>query len=184
MKFHEIFRETSDDCVTGIFQYLRDEHREVYTASLSTLAQNRRLRPVFVQRKPAPEQIAWLTKNVRLRGTDEIGEHVLQLWLMKAHQAMLVQFLDGVGVAHDGEGAAEELPDSIDKKKLAKTVEKLLQDHDAEAVRIYLHVFQKQRSEGWEEISELIGKTPALQFGAEPETPEPKAPVAEASEEE
>ncbi|MDF1860720.1 MAG: hypothetical protein P1U87_10935 [Verrucomicrobiales bacterium] len=178
MKAYEIFQGMSPETAASVFQYLRDEQREVYTASLSTLAGNRKLRPVFVQRKPAADQIAWLSKNISLRGSDEIAEHVVQLWLMKAHQELLVQFLDGVGIEHDGEGAAEDLPEELDAKKLKSTVTKLLKDHDPEVVRVYLHVFQLQRPEGWAALNELVAETPELQFGSE-EAPAKEEPVKE-----
>lgn len=183
MKAYEIFQEMSPETGTSVFQYLRDEQREVYTASLSSLATNRKLRPVFIQRKPAPAQIEWLFKNIRLRGSEEIAEHVIQLWLMKAHQSLLTGFLDGVGIEHDGEGAAEDLPDDLDAKKLKSTVTRLLKDHDPEIVRIYLHVFQIQRPEGWQEIKDLVAATPELQFGAEEEEPAP-APEKKSAKEE
>lgn len=171
MKAHEIFQEVAPATASSIFQYLRDEQREVYKVSLSTLAANRKLRPVFVQRKSAPAQIEWLVKNVKLKASDEIAEHVIQLWLMKAHQSVLVEFLDGLGIEHDGEGAADDIPDDIDAKKLKTTVTKMLKDHDPEVLRIYLNVFQKQRAEGWPEITALIEATPELQFGAPAEAP-------------
>lgn len=189
MKAHQIFQEMQPEMARSVFQYLRDEQREVYSASLATLAQNRKLRPVFIQRKPAPQQIDWLVKNIQLKGSDEIAEHVIQLWLMKGHQDLLTDFLDGVGIEHDGEGAAEELPEKIDEKKLKKTVDSLLGKHDPDLVRIYIHVFQLQQYGGWPEIDKLIESTPALQYGeeeAEPakeETPAPakKAPAKKAA---
>ncbi|NNE90171.1 MAG: hypothetical protein HKN23_00845 [Verrucomicrobiales bacterium] len=166
MKAYQIFQESTDEFGKSIFQYLRDEQKEVYTASLSSLAQNRRLRPVFVQRKPAPRQIDWLLKNIRLKGSEEIAGNVLQLWLMKAHQKVLTDFLDGVGIEHDGEGAADDLPDKLPPKKLKSTIEKLVKDHDPEVVRLYLHVFQSQKEEGWPELTKLLDSMPELQFGA------------------
>lgn len=182
MKAHQIFQEIQDETARSVFQYLRDEQREVYSASLATLAQNRKLRPVFIQRKPAPQQIDWLVKNVRLKGSDEIAEHVIQLWLMKGHQDLLIDFLDGMDIEHDGEGAAEDLPDEIDEKKLKKTVDTLLGKYDEELVRIYIHVFQLQQPEGWPEIEKLIESTPALQFGEAEAAPEPakEAPAKKA----
>ena len=176
MKAHQIFQEIQPETTTSVFQYLRDEQREVYSASLATLATNRKLRPVFIQRKPAPQQIEWLAKNIKLKGSDEIAEHVVQLWLMKAHQDLLTDFLDGVGIEHDGEGAADDIPDKIDAKKLKKTVDSLLSKYDPETVKIYIHVFQLQQPEGWLELVELIESNPALQFG-EPEAPAVEEPA-------
>ncbi len=161
---YEIFQKMKSGTALSVFQYLRDEHRDVYKASISSLAANRKLRPVFIQKKPVSEQIDWLVKNAKLRGSGEIAMQVLQLWLLKGHQSLLIGFLDGLGIKHDGEGAADDLPDDLDAKKLKKTVSDLLKKHDPEIVTIYLHIFQLQRSEGWEEISKLIESTPELQF--------------------
>lgn len=171
MKAYEMFQEMRPETAASVFQFLRDEQREVYTASLASLASNRKLRPVFVQRKPGPAQIDWLVKNVKLKGSNEIAEHVLQLWLMKAHPEMLKTFLDGLGIEHDGEGAADDIPDDIDAKKLKTTVDKLLKSHDPEVVAVYLETFQLQRPDGWTEISELIAATPELALGEAKEQP-------------
>lgn len=192
MKAHEIFQHASPDLILGLFHYLRTEQKEVYRTALATLAQGRKLRPVFVQKKRPEDQYAWMLKTAKLRGSDGVCEHLLQLWLLKAHQELLVKFLDGVGIEHDGEGAADDLPDEIDAKKLKQTVDALRTEYDPEVVRVYLHTFQLQKADGWEVINELIAKDPTLQLGdaapaaaAEQKAPPPEgetAPEAEAEE--
>ncbi|HRQ90036.1 MAG TPA: hypothetical protein PLA50_14655 [Bacteroidia bacterium] len=178
---YELFQEMKPETALSVFQYLRGEQREVYKAALSSLATNRKLRLVFVQRKPVAEQIDWALKNIKLRGSAEIAAQVLQLWLLKAHTPLLTDFLDGLGIEHDGEGAAEDIPDDLDAKKLKSTVEGLLKKYDAETVRIYLHIFQLQKSQGWSELSTLIESTPALQFGAAADAaPATEAPADDA----
>lgn len=178
---YELFQEMKPETALSVFQYLRGEQREVYKAALSSLATNRKLRLVFVQRKPVTEQIDWALKNIKLRGSAEIAAQVLQLWLLKAHTPLLTDFLDGLGIEHDGEGAAEDIPDDLDAKKLKSTVEGLLKKYDAETVRIYLHIFQLQKSQGWSELSALIESTPALQFGAAADAaPATEAPTDDA----
>ncbi len=175
---YEIFQKMKPETAASVFQYLRDEQRDVYKASLGSLASARKLRPVVVQRKSVGEQIDWLVKSVKLRGSGEIATQVLQLWLLKGHQGLLTGFLDGLGIKHDGEGAADDIPDDIDAKKLKKTVTDLLKNHDAELVCIYLHIFQLQREEGWPEITALIEATPELQFPEAAPAPTVAAPAA------
>ena len=152
MKTSQIFSEMKDETAAGVFQYLRDEERPVYGAALSSLATNRKLRPVYVQKTPVADQIAWLVKNVRMKGANEVAENVLQIWLLKGNTKMLIAFLDGMGIEHDGEGAAEDIPEELDAKKLNSTVDSLLKDYDADLVKVYLHTFQMQRAGGWKEI--------------------------------
>ena len=162
---YELFQDMTPETARSVFQYLRDEQREVYKATISSLTTNRKLRPVFIQRKPVVEQIDWILKNVKLRASVEVAAQVLQLWLLKGHTALLTAFLDGLDIPHDGEGAAEDIPDNLDAKKLKTTVTALLKNHDPEIVKIYLHIFQLQRTEGWPELTTLIEATPELQFG-------------------
>ncbi len=170
---YEIFQDMKTETALSVFQYLRDQQREVYKATLSSLASNRKLRPVVIQRKPVPDQIDWMLKHVKLRGSAEVAAQVLQLWLLKGHAALLTGFLDGLGIEHDGEGAAEDLPDELDPKKLKNTVASLLKSHDPEVVAIYLHIFQLQRSDGWAELATLIEATPELRLGSPPPPPAP-----------
>ena len=102
MKAHEIFQHASPDLIRGLFHYLRTEQKEVYRTAVATLAQGRKLRPVFITKKRPEDQYAWLAKTTALRGSDGVDEHLLQIWLLKAHQDLLVKFLDGVGIEHDG----------------------------------------------------------------------------------
>ena len=174
---YEIFQEMKPETALSVFQYLRNEQREVYKASIASLAANRKLRPIFIQRKPGTEQIEWLVKNVKLRGSGEIATQVLQLWLLKAHPSLLTGFLDGLGIEHDGEGAAEDIPDDLDVKKLKSTVADLLKKHDPELVRTYLGIFQLQRPEGWPELTKLIEATPELQVATAPVAAPEAAPA-------
>jgi hypothetical protein len=166
MKAHQIFQHASPALTRGIFHYLRTEQKEVYRTTVSTLAAGRKLRPVFVQKKTPEEQYAWLQKTVSMKGSDTVCEHLLQIWLLKAQRDLLVKFLDGVGIAHDGEGAADDLPDTIDADKLKATVQSLLAEYDPELVAVYLNTFQLQRLEGWDAIRDLIAADPRLQLGA------------------
>ena len=176
MKAYQIFQNLSPELAREVFHYLRTEQREVYQSAVASLAGQRKLRPVFIQRKPPEQQYAWLAKTTKLKSTDEIDQHLLQLWLLKAHQAMLIEFLEGVGIEHDGEGAADDLPDSLDAKKLAKTVDAMLADNDPELVTTYLYTFQLQTETGWQEITDLIASDDRLGWAGEETEADEKAP--------
>ncbi len=168
MKAYEIFRSISPDLATSIFQDLRDNHRDVYKSVLISLAQEKRLRPVFVQRKSVPQQIQWLEQTSRNMGCNSVTENTLQLWLLKSQQDMLKVFLDKMGIEHDDEGTAEDLPESFDPKKLKSAVDALLKKYPRETVALYLHVFQLQQPGGWAELTELLEKDDRLALGEPP----------------
>ncbi len=176
-KAYQIFQSLSPELSESIFQDLRDNHREVYKTILVSLAQEKRLRPVFVQRKPAKLQMQWMGQTCKLKGVNGVTEQLLQLWLLKSQQEMLKTFLTKMGIEHDDEGTAEELPETMDAKKLKSAADALLKDHPRETVALYLHVFQLQQPGGWEELAKLLETDERLALG------EPPAKEAEPKEE-
>tara|TARA_B100000963_G_scaffold189697_1_gene165046 strand:- start:6 stop:500 length:495 start_codon:yes stop_codon:yes gene_type:complete len=109
-------------------------------------------------------------KTLKLRGSDTVGEHLLQVWFMKFQQPLLVRFCDGMGIEHNGEGSVEgALPDELDADKLKKTVDGLYADFNPRIVSLYLNLFNLQRSGGWEALENLISDDHRVRLGEEPE---------------
>ena len=160
MNSHEILQTLSDErCITMINE-LREAEPSGFKAILLTLAEHRRLRPIFVQKKPRPEQAAWILKNLRLRSEETLAQHLLQIWLIKTREEMIVRFLDAAEIDHDGEGMVEDLPESLDPAKVKAAVEPLFEKFGDEVVAIYLHAFQLQREGGWPAIAEILENDP------------------------
>jgi len=178
VRAYQLFQAVSDALAEDVFRSLRETHRDVYKGVVISLAQERRLRPVFIQRKPVDAQIDWLVKTVKLKSSDGVAEHILQVWLLKSHKDLLVGFLDGLGIEHDGEGSVDELPDELDAEKLGQAIDGVLQTHPPELVATYLWVFQMQKPEGWPALIEILREDARLRLGA----PAPVAPPEAASE--
>ena len=148
----------------AVFGYFRDEERDAYKGAIATLAEQRKLRPVFVTKKSVPDQIAWLKTACARKQAAGAAEHLLQIWLLRARPEMLIKFLDGVGIPHDGKGSIDDLPDSLDAEKLKTTVDALVEEYPAEEVSIYLNVFQGQTPEGWSELADVLSSDSRLQL--------------------
>ena len=168
MKPHELFKQVDPVIVTELFTTFRDEDREVYKSALASLAQSRKLRPVFIQKKPVVEQIAWMHKTLGLRGSDTVGEHLLQVWFMKFQQPLLIRFCDGMGIDHNGEGSVEgELPAEMDPARLKETVDGLYADFNPRIVSLYLYLFNLQRAGGWDVLAEMLASDKRVILGSE-----------------
>ena len=184
MKPHELFKQLDPVIVQEIFTTFREEERDIYKSAVASLAQSRKLRPVFIQKKPVADQMAWMQKTLGLRSSDMIGEHLLQVWFMKFNQPLLIKFCDGMGIEHNGEGSVEgDLPAELDADKLKETADQLYQDFNPKVVSLYFRVFNLQRPGGWDSLADLIENDPRVALGNEPEPeaePEPEpAPKSE-----
>ena len=157
MKAHELYTAVDPAVVTEILDWFRANDRNVYKTAVATLASNRKLRPVFVQKKPLTEQYAWVHKTLKLNACDTIGEHLLQAYLMSAQQSMLAMFCDGLGIPHDGKGSVVgDLPKKIDAERLSSTIDRLVDIFDPKMLTMYLRCFNLQVPGGWPELTNVL----------------------------
>ena len=154
MKAHELYSAVDPAVVTEILDWFRANDRNVYKSAVATLAANRKLRPVFVQKKTLPDQYAWILKTLKLNACDTIGEHLLQAYLMSAQQSLLGMFCDGLGIPHDGKGSVVgDLPKKLDPERLNTTIDKLVDIFDPKMLTLYLRCFNLQVPGGWPELT-------------------------------
>jgi hypothetical protein len=171
VKAHEIFQQLDPELLHQMLDWFRDKERSVYQNTVATLADNRRLRPVFIQRKPLPDQYAWIGKTLKLRACDQAGEHLLQAWLLAGHQDLLAAFCDAMDIEHDGKGSVQgELPSEIDETRLDAAVDTLLESRDPRLVTLYLRVFNLQTPGGWPAISAKLEADERLNLSRPPDS--------------
>ncbi len=160
MKSHEIFQHMSPALAAEILSYLQNEQKPVFKAVVQGLASQRKLRAVFVERKPPNERYAWIKNALSRKAADTLAAHLLQAWLLGAQKPMLCDFLDSLGITHDEDGTVENLPDSPPKEKLAESSTSLLAKYPAEAVAVYLHAFHDMDSTvSWPPLGEVLAET-------------------------
>ncbi len=157
VKSHELFAAVDPAVVTEILDWFRSNDRNVYKSAISTLAGNRKLRPVFVQKKSLPDQYSWVHKTLQIKSTDAIGEQILQAYLMAGQQSMLGMFCDGMGIPHDGKGSVVgDLPKGLDQERLDQTVDKLVDIFEPKIFALYLHCFNMQVAGGYPKLTAKI----------------------------
>ena len=157
MHAYEIYQNVSEDLVSQQFIWMRESERELYNTAISTLAEGAKLRPVFVKKKSVADQIAWLHKQLKSKKTNMVAEHLLQAWFMQGQQEMLITFCDAMDIKHDGNGAVEEeLPETLDEEKLKSAIDALFDKFPADITSLYLHVFNIQTVDGWENLGSIL----------------------------
>jgi hypothetical protein len=164
LKPHEIFAKMPAPTAQGIFAFLHEHQKPLYKATVETLAKARKLRPVFIEKKPRAEQHAWLVEQLCKRINEETAAHVLQIWLVGAHKRLLCEFLDGFGIAHDENGTVEVLPDAPPTTEIVRVVDSLRARYDSTLLAVYLNTFQSLDSEGWPTLASVIQEDRTLQL--------------------
>lgn len=162
---HEILGFMSPALALEIVDYLYTSEKEVYRAALQNVAEARKVRPVFFERKPRAERHQDMVAALSKPRLELVALNVLQTWLVKKQTALLAEFLDGLGIVHQN-GVVESLPATIADEKLGYTIEALLAKHPREIVAVYLHAFSGLNEARWPNLAALLDKDERLQLGA------------------
>ncbi|MDR1191731.1 MAG: hypothetical protein LBK60_08755 [Verrucomicrobiales bacterium] len=80
---------------------------------------------------------------------DTLGYNLIINWLRGAGEPMLVMFLDGLGIAHDGHGCAEKFPEALADARLEQACRVLYERFPAEQATLYLRVFPNITGVAW-----------------------------------
>jgi hypothetical protein len=163
MQSHELYQQMPAELSHGIIKYLREEERDVYKSIIASLTVQKKLRPVFIQKRPLEKQFEWILSTLSTRMGNDVGEQVLQVYLMKAQNGMLVDFLEALKIEHQ-EGAVDDLPEEMDAAEVKAAVDTLLEKYDPATTSLYLRVFQSQRPDGWPAITEVLENDARLKW--------------------
>ena len=156
MKSSEIFQHLSPGLSEQLLGWLQGADKATYKVAIQTLAAQRKLRPVFVERKPRAERHDWMRSALGRPPGEAIAANLLQMWLMGSQAPLLCDFLDALGIEHDEHGGIDSLPATPDAGQLRAAVDGLLARYPAEIVAVYLQSFQTMDIAGWPALGEML----------------------------
>lgn len=160
---HELFGFMPPTLAADILEHAHTHDRELYRATLNSIASARKVRPVFLDKQPRKERHAGMIGYLSRPGLELAAGTMLRGWLLKGHKSLLVDFLDGVGIAHK-DGVVDDLPESADDAKLKSAVDAVLVKHPNDVVKVYLHSFNTMNESQWKNLEALLKEDARLQF--------------------
>lgn len=160
---HELFGFMPPALAADILEHAHTNDRDLYRATVTAVANARKVRTVFLDKQPRPARHAGMISYLSRPGLELAAGTILRGWLLKAHKSLLADFLDGLGITHK-DGVVDDLPDSVDDAKLKSTLDTLLAKHPADVVKVYLHSFNHMNESQWKNLEGLLKDDPRLQF--------------------
>lgn len=161
---NEIFAAIPRERAFAIFSFFQEKEKPLYKATIESLAKQRKLRPVFLERKPRTERHTWMVEALTKKANEGLAAQLLQIWLVSQQTKLLCDFLDSLGIAHDENGTVESIPADPGREALQKAIELILANHEPDIVAIYLNAFQALDEEGWPTLQEILDSDPRLQL--------------------
>ncbi|MFZ9920081.1 MAG: hypothetical protein ACO3GO_01360 [Terrimicrobiaceae bacterium] len=158
----EIFGRMSAPQASEILNWLHDNDRHAYRSCAGMLATRRKLRPVFVERKPREERNLWMREALLKPSNGDLALEILQVWVLGKNERMVCDFLDALKIPHDGKGLIDDLPSEPPAEKVSDAVEAILSNYPAAEVSIYLNLFAGMDDSGWSGLKKILASHPAL----------------------
>src|SRR5208282_5337791 len=165
LKSYELFGFMSPALANDILAFSHESDKPAYKATLAAVAQARHVRPVFLERQPRSQRHIAMVATLARPALDAVAGGLIRAWLLKQQKAMLVDFLDALGIKHE-DGVVENLPAEMDDTKLKSAIEALLAKHLPEAVAVYLNAFNEMNGAHWANLKTLLESDTRLQLGA------------------
>src|SRR5256885_11786664 len=112
-----------------------------------------------MERQPRTERHSAMAATLSKPSLELVTSNLLRSWLLKKYKGMLVDFLDGLGIAHN-EGVVEDLPKTMDDDKLRAAIDALVAKYPPEAVSVHLHAFNDMNEADWPNLKALLESDP------------------------
>jgi hypothetical protein len=164
LRSHELLGFMSPGLANEIIAFAFEADKPTYKATLQAVANARHLRPVFLERQPRAQRNTTMLTTLTRPALDLAAGTLIRTWLVKKHQAMLVDFLNALGIENK-EGVVEDLPENMDDAKLKSAVELLLTKYPPETVAVYLNAFNDMNEADWSNLKTMLEADARLQLG-------------------
>src|SRR5687767_8154605 len=122
---HELFGFMSPALSREILDFTAEHNRDLYKATIAGVAEAKKVRPVFLERKAREERHKDMVQVLSKPRLELIAGNLLRGWLIKKNNNMLTTFLDALGIEHK-EGAVDDLPPVMEDAKMHAAIDKLL----------------------------------------------------------
>ena len=164
LQSHELLGFMSPALANDILSFIFESDKPAYKATLAAVAEAKHVRPIFLERQPRAERHTTMLSALTKPQLDAAAAAFIRAWLVQKHAAMLVDFLNALGVPHEN-GVVEDLPGAMDDAKLKPAVEILLGKYPYEVVAVYLNAFNDMNAAGWPNLKTLLESDARLQLG-------------------
>lgn len=161
---HELLGFMSPTLASEILTYAYESDKPLYRATLSAVAEARKLRPVFLERQPRSERHTTMLQTLARPTLDLVTGNLIRGWLLKKYNSMLCDFLDALGITHK-EGVVDDLPASMEDAKLRAAVDTLVTKYPPEVVAVYLNAFNDMNEVEWPNLKTILESDKRLQLG-------------------
>lgn len=141
MYAYEVWKDLTPELHHEVLEAVYVNNKKLYRNVVNQMAKNLRMRPERVLESPRKERHQLFQPVLTHPQFHLLTQNILMDWLRYTQTPMLVNFLDSLGIAHDGTGCSDSFPSQIDEAKLPAAIDALYTAFPKDHVTLYLKTF-------------------------------------------
>jgi hypothetical protein len=165
LKSHELLGFMSPALANEIISSAHETDKPTYKAAMAAVADARHVRPQYLEHQARPQRHATMLATLTRPALDLAAGTLIRTWLVKKQNAMLVDFLNALGIENK-DGVIETLPEAMEDAKVKSAVEVLLAKYPHEHIAVYLNAFNDMNEANWANLKTMLEGDARLQLGS------------------
>ncbi len=156
MRSYQIFAAMSPDRAIAVMSGLSENAPQMFKQALLAASASMNARPTYLQRQPFEKQVAAVRRALSRVAANGVAEEILAVYFLECRKALLLQWLDLLGIKHEDGFLEADSPAAPEKAKLEKARKAFCGVDDDGDRSLLLHAFAAQSAVDWPDLEALL----------------------------
>jgi len=156
MRAFQIFASMSPERSEEVFTKIANQSPAAFTQAVYAAAAAMKARPQFLAKQPFPKRAAAVRRALARVTSNGVAEEMLAVYFLECENKVLVEWLDGLGIAHEEGTLKEDAPPQPEEAKLREAIASFRGDDSDPDRLLLLKAFTAQSAIDWPILDEIL----------------------------
>jgi hypothetical protein len=156
MRAHQVFAAMSPERAVALMEALREQAPLAFAQALAVASAAMRARPRYLASRPLEKQAEAARRAFARVSSVDAAEQILATYFLECRTALLEEWLDALGLAHEKGVLEDDDPKAPDAGTLQEAVARFRKGDDAEERELLLRAFAAQSAIDWPDLDALL----------------------------
>jgi len=149
MRSYQVFAGMSPERAVAMMKTLQKEAPGMFRQAVDAAAIAIKARPVYMRSQPFEKRAEAVRRALSRVMANPVADELLAVYFLECRKPLLIEWLDGVGLAHDDGTLEVDTPEQPDAKQLEAAVDAFLAKDDDLDRDLLLRAFAAQAAIEW-----------------------------------
>lgn len=156
MRAHQVFAAMSPERAVALMETLREHAPLAFAQALAVASAAMRARPRYLASRPLEKQAEAARRAFARVSSADAAEQILATYFLECRTALLEEWLDALGLAHEKGVLEDDSPEAPEAGTLGEAVARFRKGDDPEERDLLLRAFAAQSAIDWPDLDALL----------------------------